>query len=57
MEKKLEIWKGQTCFNIAVESQKPDFIAHSACHNIVLQKWNCNLNIPQIVSDIYLSCA
>ena len=57
MEKKLEIWKGQTCFNIAVESQKPDFIAHSACHNIVLQKWNCNLNIPQTVSDIYLSCA
>lgn len=55
MEKKLEIWKGQTCFSIAVESQNPDFIAHSACNNIVLQKWNCDLNIPQTVSDIFFS--
>lgn len=55
MEEKLEIWKGQTCFNIAVESQNPDFIAHSACNNIVLQKWNCDLSIPQIVSDIFFS--
>ena len=61
MEKKLNFWEDQTCFNIAVESEKPDFIAHSTCHNIVVQKWNCGLIIPQnftwMVREIFIFCA
>ena len=52
IKKKLLNWGDQSCFKIAVGSKHSDFIAHTSCQEILSQKWNGDLKIPEHFAGI-----